>query len=168
MCARRQTDGIEIPKGINMFPASVGFSGGAVAQHSAVSKPEIPEQHFDNTAPQDAPEAQAALSSETAATVPATNSAPISVEAVTALQQVQEEQATTARNDVGSNVVEQNVASLQQQDQAQSATNVENVEVQRQENDAEQARVDARGEVPDGEETDTAGRSQRNPLDLQI
>ncbi len=150
-----------------MFPASVGFGGTAVAQHTAVHKPEIPDQHFDS-APQEAPEAAAPANSDTAAAVPATNGAPISVEAVTALQQVQEEQATTARNEVTANSNDQAIVGAIAEDQADGATNVQNAEVQRQENDAEQARVDARGEVPDGEETDTAGRSQRNPLDLQI
>ncbi len=155
-----------------MFPASVGFGSSAVAQHSALQKPQAPEQQF-------AAEEQAADSPEvkisgeapeaTAPVAPPSNGAALSVEAVTALQQVQEEQAATNRQDIGAIGAQQNDAVFETQQAAvETVESTQNAEQARQQNNASQARDDARGDVPQNEDTDTAGRSTRNPLDLQI
>ena len=155
-----------------MFPASVGFGSSAVAQHGTLQKPEATEQRF--AAPEqeaEAPEAKVGpqANTDTAPVAPPSNGASLSVEAVTALQQVQEEQATTSRPAFNTAAVQQNDAfSQDQQPVVETVAGNQNAEQARQQNDAAQASEDARGDVPQNEETDNAGRSTRNPLDLQI
>ena len=155
-----------------MFPASVGFGSSAVAQHSTLQKPQALEQQFAAEEQKaETPQARLAPQAEAdvAAVAPPTNGAALSVEAVTALQQVQEEQAATSRQDIGNAAAQREATDVQdQQPVVEIVAGNQNAEQARQQNDAAQARDDARGDVPQNEDTDTAGRSTRNPIDLQI
>jgi len=100
-------------------------------------------------------------------TVPSTNGAPLSAEAITALQQIEDTTAAQERQDARGSV---------------DLLNRENVQVERTEQQTGQAafaaanedqkvsdqRAEQGSEVPAGEQTDNAGRSTRNPLNLQI
>lgn len=151
-----------------MLSATIGASSAGLSLRGAEAKPAIPEQSFDKTAaPKDTNNAP-----NPAATpiIPATNGAQISVEAVTALQQVAAEApvndqriAVAAPQDNENAVVE-----LGTQNTEGDGVEAAAFQVQELEEEAVQSRNFTTDEVPVGEDTDAAGRSVRNPLNLQI
>ncbi|WP_025899248.1 hypothetical protein [Sneathiella glossodoripedis] len=148
-----------------MLSASIGAPSANLPVRGAEAKPEIPEQHFDSPA---AEEAKGQAGSN-APVVPSTNSAQISVEAVTALQQVQEDLAVSEQRFVTTSQDTENaVAELGAQNDEQNGVAAATAEVQELEEEAAQSRSNSADEVPVGEDTDSAGRSARNPLNLQI
>ncbi len=102
--------------------------------------------------------------------VPATNGAAISIESVTALQQADD---SAANNNQTQNAQYVQTSITEQTVTAQAA---ETVEVNRAEEpvanangtETEESRQAASNNATVAEETDSAGRSVRNPLDLQI
>ncbi len=149
-----------------MLSATIGAQSASLPIRGAEAKPEIPEQHFDNAANSD--EASEATSSATP-TVPANSGAQISVEAVTALQQVDKELAVGEQR-LATEVPQNDdaVVELGVQNEENDGLEAATAEVQELEEEAAQSRSNSSEEVHVGEETDNAGRSARNPLDLQI
>ena len=152
-----------------MLSATIGAASAGFPLRGAEAKPALPEQRFENAA---APEETAtAPSATTTPTIPATNGAQISVEAVTALQQVDAEAAVNEqRGAVASSQGNDENAVVELGTQTDEGDGVEAaaVQVQELEEEAVQSRNSDAEEVPVGEETDAAGRSVRNPLNLQI
>jgi hypothetical protein len=149
-----------------MLSATIGAQSAALPIRGAEAKPEIPAQHFDSAASSD--EAAEATSSATP-TVPANSSAQISVEAVTALQQVEQELAVGEQR-LATEVPQNDdaVVELGVQNEEGDGLEAATAEVQELEEEAAQSRSNSSDEIAVGEETDAAGRSVRNPLDLQI
>lgn len=100
-------------------------------------------------------------------TVPSTSGTPLSAEAITALQQVEDTTVAQDRQDGRGSVDLLNRENIQldrqQEQNGQAAFNAAN-----EDQEVADQRAELRSEVPVGEETDNAGRSARNPLNLQI
>ncbi|MEH6401763.1 MAG: hypothetical protein V7750_00220 [Sneathiella sp.] len=147
-----------------MIPSSLGASAGSIPPASLVAKPQDEEQ-FVQTPQEQALEAPAERASTPP--VPGASGAAISIEAVTALQQADQsaEADNQASKQSGVNFVttelEKREVSFNVAEQVNAATETE------QEAIVETREID-QTEVPVGEETDSAGRSTRNPIDLQI
>jgi|GEM_PF-2761200 len=147
-----------------MIPSSLGASTGSIPPASLVTKPQDEEQ-FVQSPQEQVTEAQAEKTSTPS--VPGTSGAAISIEAVTALQQADQSADTDneANNRSSFNFVttelEKREVSFNVAEQVNSANETE------QEAVVEKREID-QAEVPVGEETDSAGRSTRNPIDLQI
>ncbi|WP_169570046.1 hypothetical protein [Sneathiella limimaris] len=148
-----------------MLSASIGAQSAAAQYQAPETKPAGIQEELSNVEGTN-PEV---TSENSAPAVPATNSAPISVDAVTALQQVEAEAApetqrgadpataaTTGPTEVGTPPAEEaGVEAAAQQ-------------VQQLEEEGNQSRANSENTVAASEDTDTAGRSARNPIDLQI
>lgn len=131
-------------------------------------QPAIPLQKNENNEEfaqpaQDATE-QAAVEESTAPAVPPTNGVSISLEAVTALQQADE---TVASDNQTDNLQLNQAVAADIRDSAEISGDEDPV-VEAEGSEAQESRQTASTELPVGEETDSAGRSVRNPLDLQI
>ena len=151
-----------------MLSATIGAAAGALPT-GATAKPEIQEQHFHSTS-SDVDEAPTARDSSAPA-IPATNSAPLSVDAVTALQQVPDDNAVAdQRGDVTTAPVDNELQAnlLVAQGEDTDGVAAASVQVEELEQEAAASRQEVQNDIPVGEETDAAGRSTRNPIDLQI
>lgn len=147
-----------------MIPSSLGSSTGSIQPSVLAAKPQVEEQ-FTQTPQEQAAKAPAEESSTP--TVPGTSGAAISLEAITALQQVDH---TAENNNEASQQSSVNFVTTELEKREANVNVAEQVNTA---NETEQeAVVETREitqtEVPVGEETDGAGRSGRNPLDLQI
>lgn len=100
-------------------------------------------------------------------TVPSTSGTPLSAEAITALQQVDDTTVSQDRQDARGSVELSDRESVQversEQQTGQAAFTAAN-----EDQEVSDQRAEQRSEVPAGEQTDNAGRSARNPLNLQI
>ncbi|MEH6476200.1 MAG: hypothetical protein V7727_10950 [Sneathiella sp.] len=149
-----------------MLSATIGAASSAL-HTGAAAKPQIQEQHFNSTSAEveDAPVDKGT----SAPAVPATNSAPLSVEAVTALQQVPDDTAVAdQRGDVATVDNELQANLLVPQSEDTDGVAAATVQVEELEQEATESRLAAESEIAVGEETDAAGRSALNPIDLQI
>ncbi|OUR79503.1 hypothetical protein A9Q83_03620 [Alphaproteobacteria bacterium 46_93_T64] len=152
-----------------MLSATIGATA-SVLPAGAAPKPETQEQNFNSTS---AAEKEAPIVKDASVpAVPATNGAPLSVDAVTALQQVQAEEATAEQRVAGAATAavdnEEQANLLVAQSEDTDGVAAATVQVEELEQEATASRDEASEEISVGEETDTAGRSVRNPLDLQI
>ncbi len=144
-----------------MFPTPVGSATGGVQPSTPIEKAKETEEF---TAPQSAQAEKPQPEGQGLPPVPGSSGAPISLEAVTALQQVQDTTSANARQETTAATPEtRDTADYQAARQAAEEPALEAAELASAEN-----RYEARTEVPAGEDTDAAGRSARNPLNLQI
>ncbi len=143
-----------------MFPTPVGSATGGVQPSTPIEKVKETEEF---TAPQPAQAEKPQPEGQGLPPVPGSSGAPISLEAVTALQQVQDTASTSARQEVAANTQAARDTDYQVTRQTAGDPALEAAEQVSAEN-----RYEARSEVPAGEDTDAAGRSARNPLNLQI
>lgn len=146
-----------------MFPSPIGASTGGV-------QPSVPVQKA--SAPEEFPETQPAQSNKSAENngqppVPGNSGVPISVEAITALQQVEETASADGRQEVR-NAHEGGTKDAARLTDAAETHQIVQTSIEREAVQSVQNREQEVADVPAGEETDTAGRSVRNPLDLQI
>jgi hypothetical protein len=160
-----------------MLSAAIGAPVSAALQTGGAQKLQTPEQGFEQQ--EQASKSAPAANSFGTPTIPATNGAPISVEAVTALQQVDSDQAASQQRSSteaaasGPAAVAEGGRGSVSAEQASGGNSANGVAggllaealASEQSSATEEA---ARGNVPQGEETDGAGRSERNPLNLQI
>ncbi|WP_169542965.1 hypothetical protein [Sneathiella aquimaris] len=148
-----------------MLPTSIGSQTGGIQPSVLVQKPETDQQFAEA---EKAKAASPAPQNTSQPPVPATTGVSISVEAVTALQQVQEANTTEARNEVRRDDASNAQASVQQQQQSDQVTEQQATRSDQPVQQVTEDRYEARAEIASGEETDGAGRSARNPLNLQI
>lgn len=148
-----------------MLSATVGAPASGLQSPITEQKPQIPEQYFDGVVA--GKEEETAKAETTVPAVPATNGAQISVDAVTALQQVDDDVATTEQRTTGVENAQAAVASDVEEAEVEGVAAAFQ-QVQELEEEAETSRVAADAEVSNSEDTDAAGRSERNPLNLQI
>ena len=143
-----------------MFPTPVGSATGGVQPSTPIEKVKETEEF---TAPQSAQAEKPQPEGQGLPPVPGSSGAPISLEAVTALQQVQDTTSANARQETAATTPKTRDTDYQAARQAAEEPAREAAELASAEN-----RYEARTEVPAGEDTDAAGRSARNPLNLQI
>lgn len=151
-----------------MFPSSLGAAVGGV-------QPAIPVQKQETNA-EFAQPAQEQLELDIAPknsvpVVPPTNGASLSPEAITAIQQATESTETIANNtqiasaqDLQSKISDE----IKTQSEVVIADGSQDPTVEAENAEAVESRQSESTDLPVGEETDSAGRSVRNPLDLQI
>ncbi len=148
-----------------MLSSSLGAAPAGAIQ------PAVPVQKHENNEEFSQPvEAQrdAPVAAETkAAVVPPTSGGAISLEAVTALQQADD---SAANNNEASSVKFPlpGVDGPATAEQVAVTTGAEDPVIEAESTDRQESRQSSSTEVAVGEETDGAGRSVRNPLDLQI
>ena len=151
-----------------MLSATIGASSAGIPAQAIAPKSAANEDEFASRAAP-AKEAAKAPTEDAVPTIPATNSAPISVDAVTALQQVDTAEAPAEQRVVASAEDNQRAVS-ELGDTADEPVGVEAaaVQVEELEEEASQSRSNETTAIPVSEETDGAGRSARNPINLQI
>ena len=151
-----------------MLSATIGASSAGIPAQAVAQRPAATDEEFVSTAAP-AEEAAKAPTEESVPTIPATNSAQISVDAVTALQQVGTAEAPAEQRVVASaQDNERAVSELGSPADEPVGVEAAAVQVEELEEEAAQSRSNETTAVPAGEETDAAGRSARNPINLQI
>ncbi len=151
-----------------MLSATIGASSAGIPAQAIAQKPAANEDEFASRAAP-AEEAAQAPADESVPTIPATNSAQISVDAVTALQQVDTADAPAEQRVVASaKDNERAVSELGNPADEPVGVEAAAVQVEELEEEAAQSRSNETTSIPAGEETDAAGRSARNPINLQI
>lgn len=151
-----------------MLSATIGASSAAMPAQAIAQRPAATEEEFVRTAAP-AEEAAKAPTKDSVPTIPATNSAQISVDAVTALQQVDTAEAPAEQRVVASaQDNERAVSELGSQTDESVGVEAAAAQVEELEEEAAQSRSNETTAVSASEETDSAGRSARNPINLQI
>lgn len=151
-----------------MLPSSLGAAVGGV-QHAIPLQKQESNEEFARPA-QEQLELDIAPKNATPI-VPPTNGTSLSPEAITAIQQATETTETIANNtqiasaqDLQGKIAEQ----IQSERDVVVVDGSQDPTVEAENAEATESRQSASTDLPVGEETDNAGRSVRNPLDLQI
>lgn len=148
-----------------MLSSSLGAASAGAIQ------PAVPVQKHENneefSQPAEARQEAPVATESKAPVVPPTSGGAISLDAVTALQQADD--AAANNNEASSTDVPlPGVDRPNTTEQVAFTSGAEDPVVEAESTDRQESRQSASTEVPVGEETDSAGRSVRNPLDLQI